>query len=144
MGTVDGRPPFHRTEGDHGRLDPPKRHLHLSLHPGHQRQLPTGVYLSGILLPERHVRGLVCVVCDSFNPADRVVVPALKPAQHSTPEVFPAPNRGTGTGIASLLNRIAGLLAPIIGANVKPANPVTPIYVSGGLFLASSVAMYVG
>lgn len=30
-----------------------------------------------------------------------------------TPEVFPAPNRGTGTGIASFFNRLAGLCAPI-------------------------------
>ncbi|KAI9824705.1 MAG: hypothetical protein M1826_007283 [Phylliscum demangeonii] len=58
-----------------------------------------------------------------------------------TPEVFPAPNRGTGTGIASFLNRLAGLSAPIIAANVQAANPATPIYVAGALFLAAFVAM---
>ncbi|KAI9886757.1 MAG: hypothetical protein M1823_001400 [Watsoniomyces obsoletus] len=58
-----------------------------------------------------------------------------------TPEVFPAPNRGTGTGIASLLNRLAGLSAPIIGANVRTSDPATPIYVSGALFLAGFIAM---
>ncbi|KAI9840576.1 MAG: hypothetical protein M1837_001515 [Sclerophora amabilis] len=57
-----------------------------------------------------------------------------------TPEVFPAPNRGTGTGIGSFLNRVAGFCAPIIAAN-SSANPKTPIYVSGGLFLASFIAM---
>ncbi|KAI9682203.1 MAG: hypothetical protein M1817_000257 [Caeruleum heppii] len=57
-----------------------------------------------------------------------------------TPEVFPAPNRGTGTGIASFLNRIAGLCAPIIGANAS-ANPATPIWVAGALFLSAFVAM---
>ena len=60
-----------------------------------------------------------------------------------TPEVFPAPNRGTGTGIASFLNRIAGLTAPIIGANVPASNPSIPIYVSGALYLAAFIAMYV-
>ncbi|KAL3476628.1 major facilitator superfamily domain-containing protein [Aspergillus californicus] len=57
-----------------------------------------------------------------------------------TPEVFPAPNRGTGTGIASCLNRIAGLMAPIIGIYAS-GNPVAPIYASGALLLASFVAM---
>ncbi|KAL9609856.1 MAG: hypothetical protein Q9167_005400 [Letrouitia subvulpina] len=58
-----------------------------------------------------------------------------------TPEVFPAPNRGTGTGIASCLNRIAGLCAPIVAVNAGEANPKAPIYASGGLFLAAFVAM---
>ncbi|KAI4208231.1 MAG: hypothetical protein LQ346_000111 [Caloplaca aetnensis] len=58
-----------------------------------------------------------------------------------TPEVFPAPNRGTGTGIASCLNRIAGLCAPIIAVSAGEANPKAPIYASGGLFLAAFVAM---
>ncbi|KAL4785164.1 MFS general substrate transporter [Aspergillus varians] len=57
-----------------------------------------------------------------------------------TPEVFPAPNRGTGSGIASCLNRIAGLMAPIIGIYAS-GNPVAPIYASGGLLLAAFVAM---
>ncbi|KAE8441502.1 hypothetical protein EG329_004890 [Mollisiaceae sp. DMI_Dod_QoI] len=58
-----------------------------------------------------------------------------------TPEVFPAPNRGTGTGISSFLNRIAGLCAPIIAANIPDANPNAPVFVSGGLILAAFVAM---
>ncbi|KAI9806407.1 MAG: hypothetical protein M1833_003594 [Piccolia ochrophora] len=58
-----------------------------------------------------------------------------------TPEVFPAPNRGTGTGIASFLNRVAGLCAPIIGANAPTSNPLVPIYVSGALFLSAFIAM---
>ncbi|KAL4916785.1 major facilitator superfamily domain-containing protein [Aspergillus aurantiobrunneus] len=57
-----------------------------------------------------------------------------------TPEVFPAPNRGTGSGIASCLNRIAGLMAPIIGIYASE-NPIAPIYASGALLLASFVAM---
>lgn len=58
-----------------------------------------------------------------------------------TPEVFPAPNRGTGTGIASMLNRITGLCAPIVAIYAGAANPTAPIYAAGGLFLAAFVAM---
>lgn len=56
-----------------------------------------------------------------------------------TPEVFPAPNRGTGSGIASCLNRIAGLMGPVIAANVNGSN--SPIWISGGLILSAFVAM---
>lgn len=58
-----------------------------------------------------------------------------------TPEVFPAPNRGTGTGIASFLNRVAGLCAPIVAVNAGQTDPKAPIYASGGLFMAAFVAM---
>ncbi len=58
-----------------------------------------------------------------------------------TPEVFPAPNRGTGSGIASFLNRIAGLCAPIVAINAGSADPKAPIYASGGLIIAAFVAM---
>ncbi|RYP63984.1 hypothetical protein DL769_006810 [Monosporascus sp. CRB-8-3] len=56
-----------------------------------------------------------------------------------TPEVFPAPNRGTGTGISSFLNRIAGLCAPIVAVKGGEADPLAPIYASGGLFMAAPV-----
>ena len=59
----------------------------------------------------------------------------------STPEVFPAPNRGTGTGIASFFNRVAGLCAPIVAANSGNVNPNAPVFASGGLMLAAFVAM---
>jgi MFS family permease len=58
-----------------------------------------------------------------------------------TPEVFPAPNRGTGTGICSLLNRICGLSAPLVAIRAGDANPKAPIYASGGLMLAAFGAM---
>ncbi|KAL1983385.1 hypothetical protein VTN96DRAFT_10367 [Rasamsonia emersonii] len=58
-----------------------------------------------------------------------------------TPEVFPAPNRGTGTGIASFFNRICGLMAPIVAIYGSNANPNAPVYAAGGLFLAAFVAM---
>lgn len=58
-----------------------------------------------------------------------------------TPEVFPAPNRGTGTGISSFFNRLAGLCAPIVAVNAGSSNPKAPIYASGGLILAAFVSM---
>lgn len=58
-----------------------------------------------------------------------------------TPEVFPAPNRGSGTGIASCLNRIAGLCAPLVAIYGSSSNPDAPIYASGALILAAFVAM---
>ncbi|KAI9037738.1 putative sugar transporter [Aspergillus affinis] len=58
-----------------------------------------------------------------------------------TPEVFPAPNRGTGTGIASCLNRIAGLCAPLVAIYSGSGNVNAPIYASGSLMLAAFVAM---
>ena len=63
-----------------------------------------------------------------------------------TPESFPAPLRGTADGIASSLNRLTGLFAPIIkiyGVPEKP-NPTqaaTPVYVAGALFLFSGLLM---
>ncbi|KAF7587622.1 hypothetical protein BBP40_006986 [Aspergillus hancockii] len=58
-----------------------------------------------------------------------------------TPEVFPAPSRGTGTGIASCLNRIAGLCAPLVAIYGGSSSPNAPIYASGALMLAAFVAM---
>lgn len=63
-----------------------------------------------------------------------------------TPESFPAPLRGTADGIASSLNRLTGLFAPIIkiyGVPQKP-NPTqaaTPVYVAGALYLFSGLLM---
>jgi hypothetical protein len=58
-----------------------------------------------------------------------------------TPEVFLAPSRGTGTGISSFLNRVAGLSASITAANIPDANPNAPVFVSGSLILAAFVAV---
>lgn len=56
-------------------------------------------------------------------------------------ETFPAPNRGTGTGVASFFNRVAGLCAPIVAIKGTGANPKVPIYVSGALMLSAFMAM---
>ena len=60
-----------------------------------------------------------------------------------TPEVFPAPVRGTGTGISSFLNRLAGLCAPIVASNAGAADPAAPIYAAGALFFAAFLCMVV-
>ncbi|ROV96286.1 hypothetical protein VMCG_07660 [Cytospora schulzeri] len=54
-----------------------------------------------------------------------------------TPEIFPAPVRGAGTGVASFLNRVAGLIAPILAANIPGDGATTPIYLSGVLIFAA-------
>ena len=58
-----------------------------------------------------------------------------------TPECFPAPCRGTGTGIASLLNRIAGIIAPALAASVGELHPSTPILAAGACYVAAAMAM---
>lgn len=58
-----------------------------------------------------------------------------------TPEVFPAPSRGTGTGIASLLNRIAGFFAPVVAARFGELHPSAPVLAAGGCYIAAAVAM---
>ena len=58
-----------------------------------------------------------------------------------TPEVFPAPCRGTGTGIASLLNRIAGITAPALAAQIGGVSPHAPIIAAGACYLAASLSM---
>lgn len=57
-----------------------------------------------------------------------------------TPEVFRGHNRGTGSGIASCLSRIAGLMALIIGIYAS-TDPTAPIYVAHVWILASFVAV---
>lgn len=39
-----------------------------------------------------------------------------------TPEVFPAPHRGTGDALCSAFNRITGILAPVIKIATTPAS----------------------
>ena len=58
-----------------------------------------------------------------------------------TPEIFPAPVRGAGTGVASFLNRATGLIAPILAANVPGDGTTMPIYLSAILILAAFVGM---
>ncbi|KAK4138065.1 MFS general substrate transporter [Trichocladium antarcticum] len=54
-----------------------------------------------------------------------------------TPELFPAPVRGAGTGVASFLNRATGLLAPVLAATVPGDGTTAPVYLAAGLILAA-------
>jgi len=65
-----------------------------------------------------------------------------------TPEVFPAPHRGTGDALCSAFNRICGVLAPVI--KIVTTNPDGsavggtangPIFVSATLFMVASLLM---
>ncbi|KAG1757911.1 major facilitator superfamily domain-containing protein [Suillus lakei] len=62
-----------------------------------------------------------------------------------TPEVFPAPHRGTGDALCSALNRIGGLIAPLIkiattpvGGSISAATANGPIFVSAALFMVAT------
>lgn len=58
-----------------------------------------------------------------------------------TPELFPAPVRGSGTGIGSFFNRVGGLCAPLVAIYASDGDPKAPIYASGSLMLAAWLAM---
>lgn len=98
--------------------------------------LITGILLFCFTAAKTSNTQLVCSALESFF---QMIMYGVLYAY--TPEVFPAPNRGTGTGIASCLNRIAGLCAPIIAIYSSNSNQFAPIYASGALMLASFVAM---
>ena len=53
-----------------------------------------------------------------------------------TPELFPAPIRGTGNGLVALFNRLSGLMAPIIAAYVGIETDV-PVWISASLFVVA-------
>lgn len=59
-----------------------------------------------------------------------------------TPEVFPAPVRGSACGLASFCGRLAGIISPLIAQNLLPTDANTPgdaynrlLYLAGGVTL---------
>lgn len=58
-----------------------------------------------------------------------------------TPEMFPAPARGAGTGVASFLNRAAGLVAPVLAANIPGDGTRLPVYLSAALIACGFVCI---
>lgn len=58
-----------------------------------------------------------------------------------TPEAFPAPIRGTASGLASFWGRLAGIVAPLAGQSLAPTNPNDAegfyklLYLAGGVTL---------
>ncbi|KAF8627128.1 hypothetical protein AX15_004529 [Amanita polypyramis BW_CC] len=63
-----------------------------------------------------------------------------------TPEVFPAPHRGTADALAVGINRIAGILAPIVKITTTSKSGVghanVPIFVSATLFIVAAVLAF--
>lgn len=59
-----------------------------------------------------------------------------------TPELFPAPVRGTANGLVALFNRLSGLMAPIIAAYVGVDNDY-PVWISAALFIVAGFVFLV-
>lgn len=55
-----------------------------------------------------------------------------------TPELFPAPVRGTANGLVAVFNRLSGLMAPIIAAYVGIDNDY-PVWISAALFMLAGL-----
>lgn len=61
-----------------------------------------------------------------------------------TPEVFPAPIRGTAAGIASFWGRLFGIVAPLIGAHLLAVGLNAPLYLAGaGVFVCTIAILLV-
>ncbi|KAG5736013.1 hypothetical protein E4T56_gene18311 [Termitomyces sp. T112] len=66
-----------------------------------------------------------------------------------TPEVFPAPHRGTGDALASSFNRVMGILSPVIkiatttatGAAAPGSSPNASIFIAATLFMVAAILM---
>lgn len=58
-----------------------------------------------------------------------------------TPEVFPAPVRGTACGVASFWGRLAGIVAPLIAAGLVPAQGSPGSAYDSLLYLAGGVTL---
>lgn len=59
-----------------------------------------------------------------------------------TPELFPAPVRGTANGMVAMFNRLSGLMAPIIAAYVGIDNNM-PIWISAALFIVAGLVFLI-
>ncbi|GAA5890537.1 hypothetical protein JCM6882_002953 [Rhodosporidiobolus microsporus] len=59
----------------------------------------------------------------------------------STPEYFPAKIRGSGSGIASTLGRLAGTVAPIAAGTIFNPSSNGVLYLAGGAALVSMVSI---
>jgi hypothetical protein len=66
-----------------------------------------------------------------------------------TPEVFPAPVRGTGSGLASFWGRLFGIIAPLTAQSLLPAGGIAQdpqgaqkvLYLAGGVTLGAVVGI---
>lgn len=55
-----------------------------------------------------------------------------------TPRLFPVSFRGSATGIASALSRLAGMTAPIMTGVLLAFSTSLPLYIAAGLLFASA------
>ncbi|GAA5824280.1 hypothetical protein JCM3770_000921 [Rhodotorula araucariae] len=58
-----------------------------------------------------------------------------------TPEAFPAPYRGSGSGIASTLGRLASTVAPVAAGTIFNPRNNSVLYMAGGAALVSMLAV---
>ncbi|KAL2051741.1 hypothetical protein ABVK25_007897 [Lepraria finkii] len=58
-----------------------------------------------------------------------------------TPEVFPAPIRGTAAGVASFWGRFFSIISPLIAADLLVKSLNAPLYLAGGGVLMSTIAL---
>ena len=58
-----------------------------------------------------------------------------------TPEVFPAPIRGTAAGVASFWGRLFSIISPLIAADLLVKSLNAPLYLAGGGVLISTIAL---
>lgn len=59
-----------------------------------------------------------------------------------TPELFPAPVRGSANGLVAFANRLSGLMAPIIAAYVG-IDTELPVWISAALFMVAGLVFLV-
>lgn len=58
-----------------------------------------------------------------------------------TPEAFPAPVRGTASGIASFWGRAASIVSPLVAAGLLEKDLNGPLYLAGAGTLVCTVAV---
>lgn len=58
-----------------------------------------------------------------------------------TPEVFPAPIRGTAAGLASFWGRLFSIVAPLIAAYLLQTSYNGPLYLAGSGVFVSTIAI---
>ncbi|KAG4421552.1 hypothetical protein IFR04_005279 [Cadophora malorum] len=93
----------------------------------------TGVFLYGTTtaLTSNSLLGWNC----GFNFASNIMNSVL---YGYSPEIFPTKDKGTGNALTATVNRIFGIMAPIIAmfANLETS---APVYISSALFLVAGV-----
>ncbi|KAH8552396.1 MFS general substrate transporter [Umbelopsis sp. PMI_123] len=77
----------------------------------------------------------------AFNCVTSVTTGAMYGVLYAyTPEVFPSPHRGTGSGLAAAANRLGGIIASIIPMSSSAALTTTvPFWVSAALFTSAGL-----